>query len=255
MKWLIQREGFANKSYHREIETFERLGLEYDIFDYIPFSKDIPYFNNLPDDRYVIRGGVEITRFNHPVIKKSLFYDVKTFDQNYYGQLGLPLLNADATSYIFSEIKNRVFTSPVFVKPSRDNKAFSAVLLSPGETLDELLSQQIHNVISDDETVLCAPTKKIFAEYRFFVINQQIITGSRYHLLGKLSPHYEIPSFVMNDARQYAKLYQPHDVFTMDIAMTDEGAKIVEYNCWNASGIYDTDIATMFLAVEDYVNG
>ena len=38
----------------------------------------------------------------------------------------------------------------------------------------------------------------------------------------------------------------------MDLAETPEGISIVEYNCWNASGLYKTNIAKIFDAVDKY---
>lgn len=54
-------------------------------------------------------------------------------------------------------------------------------------------------------------------------------------------------------AKAYAKLYQLHEIFTLDIADTPEGYKIVEYNCWACSGLYASDKNKLFLTVNDYV--
>ena len=38
----------------------------------------------------------------------------------------------------------------------------------------------------------------------------------------------------------------------MDLADTKEGIKIVEYNSWNASGLYKTNIPKIFNAVQEF---
>ena len=38
----------------------------------------------------------------------------------------------------------------------------------------------------------------------------------------------------------------------MDLADTPEGIKIIEYNCWNASGLYKTNIPKIFNTVQDF---
>ena len=40
----------------------------------------------------------------------------------------------------------------------------------------------------------------------------------------------------------------------MDIAETDEGFKIVEYNCLNASGLYLADVKKLFISLQNYQN-
>lgn len=54
-------------------------------------------------------------------------------------------------------------------------------------------------------------------------------------------------------AKEYAKLYQPHEIFTMDLVETDNGVKIVEYNCWNGSGLYHCDKIKLFKEVNDFI--
>jgi hypothetical protein len=57
----------------------------------------------------------------------------------------------------------------------------------------------------------------------------------------------------MSAAIEFAQMYQPHSVFTMDLAETPAGIRIVEYNCWNASRMYAADVAKVFYAVHDFV--
>jgi len=59
----------------------------------------------------------------------------------------------------------------------------------------------------------------------------------------------------MKEAEEYAKLYRPADIFVMDLAKTKEGTKIVEYNCWNCSGLYHTNIEKLFFEVDNYKAG
>ena len=39
----------------------------------------------------------------------------------------------------------------------------------------------------------------------------------------------------------------------MDLADTKNGTKIVEYNCWNGSGLYYADKKLLFKSVEEFV--
>jgi hypothetical protein len=39
----------------------------------------------------------------------------------------------------------------------------------------------------------------------------------------------------------------------MDIALTPDGYKIIEYNCWNASGLYHCNGQKVFFAVNEFI--
>ena len=59
-------------------------------------------------------------------------------------------------------------------------------------------------------------------------------------------------------ANEFAKLYQPHDIFTLDIAKIKNSNgfdyKIIEYNCFNCSGIYETNFSKMANEIQNYLN-
>ena len=145
------------------------------------------------------------------------------------------------------------FDRDIFIKPSRDQKSFGAGILPQGSTVREFLSQQKTLPSYSDEHVLFSSVKNITCEWRFFVINQEVITGSLYKLGNMVRYSSEIPHDVKEIAKNYAKLYQPRDIFTMDIAETNEGYKIVEYNCFNASGLYACDTMSLFHYAHEYM--
>lgn len=185
-------------------------------------------------------------------LKNGVFYNEETFDQAYYGKLDLPLLNSDASLYPIKDNLNLKFNTDVFIKPSKDLKAFTAGILPAGTSIVEYITAQSYQKIYLEELAIIAPCKKIISEYRFFVVEGEVITGSMYRFADKVVTSPYIPENIMAAAKEYAKLYQPHDVFTMDLAETTDGISIVEYNCWNASGVYQTDLMKMFHTVYEY---
>lgn len=247
--WLLQNSGFQNKTLMEEIDALERLGIKYLVFDYMPF-KGIDL--SLETGNYVVRGGTKILESENDTVKSGMFYSEQKFNQAYYSKLNLPLLNHDNKIFKFDEIKNIKFDEDVFVKPSKDSKSFNAEIIVSGKTLGDILQKQTHESIEKDIEILVSSVKKIISEYRFFIVDGEVITGSRYRFLGQLNISSEIPDYMLKKAHDYAKLYAPSDVFTMDLAETKEGIFIVEYNCWNASGLYKTDVMKIFNAVNEY---
>lgn len=278
-KWLVQD---LNMRFDRLEETYvalSRLNFDFINFGVIPFTKSITNLENILEDdtKYILKSGTkvltlldnvkcisEVNEFltkeqiemgNHhlKLLREGVFYDVDAFDQASYGKLGLPLLNDDAVYLPVKDNLKTVFDEVKFVKPSRDLKAFNGGILEAGESFEEFIKSQQYQAFYIDEEMVVASCKKIFAEYRFFIVNQKVITYSQYKLGYNIQANAIVPESAIEVAKEYAKLYQPHDIFTLDIADTPEGFKIVEYNCWNASGTYYCDLLKIYNEVNDYM--
>lgn len=281
-RWLIQSTGINSHNIEADFETLLKLGYPYSDYGVIPFTSLLTNLENILTDsseKFVIRGGTkvltvltkvnslrEINELLNPQqirdsveyltnLKNGIFYNEQNFDQAHYGQLNLPLLNSGASLYPIRTNLYLSFPTDVFIKPSKDQKSFNAGILDKGRTIHEFVTSQMHHESYIDEMAVIAPCKKILAEYRFFVVEQQVITGSQYRRDNKLQISSTIPRKVWDIAKEFALLYQPHDVFTMDLAETPEGTLIVEYNCWNASGLYATDVTKIFGVIDEYQFG
>lgn len=278
-KWLVQNIGFSTTNLDLTEHTLQRMDLPYQLFG---ISRLLNYVINLEhiltnsEEKFIIRGGTSLLSLLNKIdnlqevnpylseeqlqisdkylqnLKNGIFYDEKGFDQNYYGQLDLPLLNSKSQNLPIKDHLDTSFYEPVFIKPSRDQKAFNAGILEPGYTIKDFIFSQIHEAFYLEEFAIIAPVKPIYAEYRFFVVNKEVITGSQYRNNDSLFVSDIVPDSIQAAAKEYATLYQPHDIFTMDLADTPEGIKIIEYNCWNASGLYATNIPKIFQAVQEF---
>jgi len=280
IKWLVQKEGFSMANREDTVEVLERFGFPHDSFGVQASSGKVLNLENIltdPEERFVVRGGTRLysllkatgeisdlgerispgqARFGAQYLRQlrqGIFYDEQKFDQAYYAGLDLPLLNGDATMYPVAANLTRTFDRDKFIKPSKDEKAFDAGILTAGETIEAFISRQPKARGWLDETAVVAPCKTITAEYRFFVVKGDVVTGSLYRFAGMANFSANIPGEILSAARTFARLYQPHEVFTMDLAETSDGIRIIEYNCWNASRLYAADAAGIFHAVQDYM--
>ena len=279
IKWLVQDVGLSIQNTHQEFLTLQKLNFSYAGFGLIPFTERITNLENVladPEEGFIIRGGTKILTLLEKLsslrdcapelseyqlsysgqylqqLKSAIFYNEKNFDQYYYSSLGLPLLNERATYCEIEDNLHRTWNYPVFMKPSLDQKSFTAAIVPPGMSVLQCIESQPHQSSYIKEKICVAPVREISREYRFFVVCSQVITGSLYKCGSQVVTSPEIPQDILECARSYARLYCPHDVFTMDLCVCDKGIKIVEYNCWNASGLYKTDVNKIFLAVQDY---
>jgi hypothetical protein len=285
-KWLIQVVSRNDMVIENEVSTLNKLGYKWDGFGVIELLTLMTNIENIltsPNDSYIIRGGTKILQLLDNIVlleelsenlsheqkqlnavylqklREGIFYNVDNFDQKIYGKLDLPLLNNDVEYYSLADVNNLklTFDELKFVKPSRDLKAFNAGLLEPNQTVWDFISNQMYQPMYKDEELLVSSPKNVWDEYRFFVLGDEVITGSQYRNNKQLKPSPLNNSAehqkVLSIAREYAKLYQPAEIFTLDIGKHDSGYSIVEYNCFNASGLYQSDVEKLFKALQSYV--
>lgn len=277
--WLIQDVNLSFQKIDAVIKALSNLGYDYRAFGVIPFTTDMTGLESAleKDALYVTIGGTKVLSVLDDVhdieelnslltdeqlyyrdihlknLKRSVFYDFKKFDQLNYSKLGLPLLNDNPELFLVGDNLEKVFAEDKFIKPSRDLKAFNGGILEKGKSIGDYINSQMHQPFFKEEYAIIAPLKKIYAEYRFFVVNGEVITGSLYKRGDKLEKTSKLSNEIWEKAQEYSKLYQPHDVFTMDLAETSDGVKIVEYNCWNCSGHYSCDLEKTYKAIHDYM--
>ena len=243
-KWLIQDVGLIQSQINRK---FEALDFMNENFNVIGVMADYDYITNLENvleedlnTVYIVLGGVKILNLlnkadsiediiefpnkfqidNSDSILKSLkqgyFYNFENFDQAYYGTLNLPLLNSNADYLPLKDNLDTFFDVDKFIKPSRDLKAFDAGILEAGKTLNEFVLNQKRQRFYLEENIVVSNLRNILDEYRFFVVNGEVVTGSAYRRNTVVGEDRYIPLDIQDKAIKYAKLYQPADVFTMD---------------------------------------
>lgn len=267
---MLQSTGIPDSEFRRTCDALTNLNYKFVDFGNIPFTNIITNLENIQEGSLIARSGTKFVNLmsndstlfdvNDNEIEKSKFinsidYDRNTFDQFYYNKLNLPLLNDDIKTFKYSEVKNIELTKSMFFKPTSDLKAFSATIVWGGETLESVIKSGTYQEFDEDnETILMTSLKEPEFEWRFFIVNNEVITGSQYFKDGSLNtaPFESIPLDVLGKAEEYAKLYTPADIFVMDLCLIKDEIKIVEYNCWNASGFYDSNLEKLFEAVQEF---
>jgi hypothetical protein len=282
IKWLIQDVGLIVSQMYRKFDALKYMDEK---ISGIGVVANCQYISGLEDaiendldTKYVLLTGVKVlnllksaktisdvlefpTEFhieNSEVILKALvegmYYDYTKFDQAYYGELDLPLLNQSAIYVPIKENLKKSFSEDKFVKPSRDLKAFDAGILKAGETIEEFVMSKSRQRFFLEEKLVVSDVLEMRDEYRFFVVEDKVVAGSAYRVGGKVGENAIVPEIVMRKAREYALLYKPADVFTMDLArLNDDSIKVIEYNCFNCSGVYLCDLVETYGAIKNYL--
>nr|WP_020397217.1 ATP-grasp domain-containing protein [Thiolinea disciformis] len=103
--------------------------------------------------------------------------------------------------------------------------------------------------------VLIAPLQIILKEYRLFIVKHSIVTGSVYKLAGKPYVSDLLDEAALQYAESIIQQWLPSESCVMDLALTEQGYKVIEFNNINSSGFYATNVAKLIQALEYAYNG
>lgn len=272
--WYVQSSGLnTGDSEVRIIDGLQAANIGFTDFGVVPFTNEITGLDDITESGFlhcstkVLRILTDETVYISEVfpnlhsndahrlydtLKRGIFYDVRKFDQAYYlNVVGRSLLNFDAAVAEAADVLDRSLDHDVFMKPTSDLKLFKGGVVPAGKTLRQFVSESTLDVSFDAEvskgaTVLYAPLKEIVSEYRFFIVNGDVITGSQYMDRGTVKYAGFIPADFFRAAHAFARVYEPAKAFTMDLCKTSDGEiSIVEYNCVNCSGLYHANIQAL----------
>lgn len=264
IRWLLQSSDRLIHEIDKEYLILNFMKEKLSDFGIVKDNNIFTGIENFDEDVFIARGTIKMIRIiNNDMInnfsdslkmklKHAISYNELNFDQAYYQNLNLPLLNQGAEILNIKENLFINFGIDKFVKPTTDLKAFAAGILEARIPLKTYIENNSPRKDYFEEKFMVSNLAKIDEEYRFFCIKDKIIAGSLYAKNGKFYKSSIVPFEVKSVAEEYVKLYQPADIFVMDIAKSQADYKIVEYNCWNASGLYEVDKLKLFSEVRDY---
>ena len=114
------------------------------------------------------------------------------------------------------------------------------------------------NIATLDTEVYCSSLKSLDYEARNIFVDGKWIDGSTYRHTQKRkrerlsvdnTEHKEIIDF----AQECINIYNPFPVTVIDVGMSWEGLKCIEYNTFNGSGWYDCDYENIVQSVSNWV--
>ena len=139
-----------------------------------------------------------------------------------------------------------------FFRPTADSKSFAGAVMMDVDVKAwaesvKSIEQENYTTIDSSTPVVVAPLKEIYKEYRFFVVKGKVVTGSMYK-----EGHRVIYKTELDGADTYAQrivdIWQPADAFVLDIALGEDGFKVLEVNCFNSAGYYAADVQLLVQA-------
>jgi hypothetical protein len=158
------------------------------------------------------------------------------------------MLNGEYLKQKVTDIQIPEEWDSVFARPLEDDKLITGGLFKKEDLLMALATK-----ITDahkDKFLIISEKKTILAEYRFFVIDGKVVTGSLYKIRGQLITSDSIDKEALVFAQKMVELWSPSQAFVIDIALTDKGPKIIEVNNISSAGLYKSDVNKIVTEME-----
>lgn len=256
--WVIQTNHLEMTQITMLAEALRELGISIVDVGVIPFSHEFITEIDVTDSKIIPYGSTTLMKIAEKRGWNGLFFDRSTFRADVWNKNRSDMLNHDAefmtVREAMTEFANRPKDSEWFIRPIEDLKQFNGTMTNAAEITRWMSSVESGNFSFDENVVVSvASPKEIQMEWRYFVVDRKIVTGSSYRFRGlRLTRREEDPK-VLAEAQEFADKWLPHENVVMDLALTEEGLKVVEFNCLNASGFYYHNVRDFAKAVTAYM--
>lgn len=275
MFWVVQGNLATDEGLNTLMKVLREEGYQHSLVKTIPFSNiivdvnvdinqysegDIPHLEIENNKRMVTMGSysLALTAKQKGWVPGSFINDNFEFSKWMSGWGSDNLLNGDA---IQDSVRNIIAKIPngqqkIFARPSEDTKSFSGQLFEADNLiywLNKVAESNDRFGLSADTSMIISSAKNIQAEYRLFVVDGFIVTGSLYKVKDLVTTSPVIDQAAIDYAYQMLDIWQPDRAFVLDIAITDNGPKIIEVNNINSSGFYQSDISKIVCSIDKMV--
>lgn len=254
MHWVLSNNLKSDAAFPMLLEQLDRQGTPFTLIGMVPFSGEV----------IDVAGDVKLESLTGPVFgcgKGSMKHAARRYGwspgyieaADYTDCLkhyGMHMLNHDA---IVGKLCEVVPTEQrFFVRPNADVKSFSGQLMNKDEFLDwqrQMSAMEDSATITKDDIIILATLKDIYAEYRLYIVDGKVISGSLYKRRDTVVYVECIDRKVIDFAQQMAELYSPNMAYVLDIADTPDGLRVLETNSISSSGFYAIDMGKFVAAI------
>ena len=213
-------------------------------------GEPIPDIPELPDQAPIVcHGPGFLTRaVGHPRFSKGLFFDDQAFRWSTFREhWGEAMLAPEGRLSSLAEAQAELQkVEKAFVRPDEDSKVFDGgVFDAPG------LLAKTRNLPSVTPVIVAAP-RVIDAEWRFFIVDKEVVGCSEYRRWGEPSMDGYVPHRAIDLAADLIQHWGPAPVYCLDLAMEGDRIGVVEANCFNAARFYGADAGAVLNAVSAF---
>lgn len=261
--WAYQSSYLSLNEIDKTQEALDEIGALYTEFGLVPFSDEIRFSEHFPtlkdsDIPVIALGSTKLIKlWSQSKLPRNWFvyWNQERFDHRMQvGMIDDGMLNADAEEHSLPDAINLSFPTDRFIRPVNDLKLFNGQVLPKATTFHEHIETQTvdSEIYTTKEVFLSASVKQIVREYRCFVVDWRVVDLCLYKEDGRIVANDRVLTGPHRIAIENAALqFKPSTVYVVDIAELPDGQhKVIEYNCFNASGYYFCNRAKIFRAIE-----
>lgn len=274
-KWLVEVDLFTDTE-EDLIKAIKDSGREVKTLKYIPFDDDLPsrclqLYG--PEDCVVFYGSLNFCKKLRklPWIPGVYLDDKKYECTSYYPAFGDLLVHKDYLMMPYGDllrrkdelydIFNKGHAGHIFIRPNSGLKEFTGTVLPYHEFEDGIKICGFYDV-EPELLVVVSDAKQLTKEWRFVIVNQEVISGSLYRDWSypeKITPGTTTKDYILMKshsvkelctddkaiefAKKCAKMYNPEPVWTLDIAEMYPGTfGVLEAGCFSGAGMYGNNL-------------
>lgn len=257
--WVLEENIFSERSWSEMVAHFDAKQIPWSKVRIIPFSHEL--LEPLADieGAVVCYGSLGVQKLARTRgFEPGIWFDEARFNHEAYAEaLGDLLLNQDGAVVGIHDVKKfaaKEGLESFFLRPEGDEKQFPGHVID-GEAFDAWYQGMIEAgyLEENDFDVVVSRPKTLGAEYRCVVVDGRLVAWSVYRKYRQPYMKREITEAARRAVLQAVERFQPAPVFVIDVAETDSGEKIIEYNTFNSSGFYLCDVGQIIDSVNAFV--
>jgi hypothetical protein len=250
MTWLVQYSGVNVTNTDHIMTILKAKNIPFVPVGIRPFTTEITGLEDADLSGSVMAyGSTKLVKLVMELgLRPGVFFDYSTFNAMAWKHFLRDKMANDAlfvpigTLRKFADNRADTVATETFIRPVMDLKLFSGSVKPVGVEFTDFLDEKLNGSRAFEQTIVAmSHPLKIQGEWRCFVVNRKFVTGSQYRINGELKPNPSMPDGIEEFVNDIANLWLPHDHCVVDVAMIDGSLEVMEFNCINASGLYEAD--------------
>jgi len=252
MQWLIQCTDLPDTNTLKLLEEVKKRRFPYVGIGVRPFTHEIIDIEKAdPKAPTMFYGSTQLieTISKWEDFRPGAFYEKEWFDPRFWPEKRSDMLNQHQQEITIRDLRLQWVDTPTFIK-SIEPKVLAGMVIEPiKEDHDNWMIE--YSELDGDVILVMSEAQNIEAEWRFFIVGGEVITGSTYRWLGARTIRRPVESLIYHVARLAIKEWIPNLNIVMDICQLKDGNfRVVEFNAVNSSGFYSADVGKVVDAIE-----
>jgi hypothetical protein len=264
MRWVIQSNLGNKEDSERIRDICIRQGYGHEFITVIPFTKEIPSISN--DQPTVFYGATnfinniyESGRWNPGTFFNAENFTVRAYVEHYKEHMiNHPCEFSTIGKFASS---HQPMDKQFFVRPIKDLKEFAGDVMEFNDmvrwerNIRYLPGCDNNPTLTVDTEIVVSEPHGIAHEWRVFIVNGKVSSGSHYRSYMKLDSNNDFPQRVIEFVERMCEIWVPAPVFVMDVGESAGNLFIIECNCFNSSGFYKSNIEKIVVDVSEFITG